>query len=105
MNSLFWFGFLESFQTDKVYIEVFATAELAFKRSTLFRSFVADFKKHVNNPRYDKYFQLLQHLELKLVGNKLYFIYHTDTVNIHTTKFAKTNIRLQKLGFPRIQNA
>ena len=104
-NSLTWFKFLETFQKDKAYIEEFATPELALKQELSFRGFTANFKKYVNNPRYDKHFQTLQHLELKRAGRKLYFIYHTDSIVIHSGKFAAYNARLQKLGYPRIQNA
>jgi hypothetical protein len=103
--TLSWFKFLETFQKDILYIEEFATVEQAFKRIGSFRGFVAGFKRYINNPSYEKHFQLLQHLEVKHVGKKLYFIYHTDTIIIHSTKFAKYNICLQRLGFPRIQNA
>lgn len=103
-STLYWFKFLETFQKDKVYVEEFATVELAFKQMGSFRGFVSNFKKYINNPRYDKHFQLLQHLELKRVGRKLYFIYHTDTIIIHSSKFASYNTTLHRLGYPRIQN-
>ena len=103
-TTLTWFRFLETFQKDLVYIEEFATVELAVKRNDSFRGFVRVFKQHINNPRYDEYFQLLQHLEIKQAGRKLYFIYHTDTIAIQSTKFAKCNVILQKLGYKRIQN-
>jgi hypothetical protein len=105
MVALTWFNFLEAFQKDTVYIEEFATVEQAFQRIGSFKGFVAGFKRYINNPRYDKHFQLLQHLEVKHVGKKVYFIHHTDTIVIHSTKFAKHNACLQRLGFPRIQNA
>jgi len=104
-NSLTWFKFLETFQKETAFIEEFPTTELALKKALSFRGFTANFKKYINNPRYDKHFQTLQHLELKIVGKKLYFIYHTDTIVIHSGKFAHYNARLQKLGYPRIQNA
>ena len=104
-TTLFWFKFIETFQKDIVYIEEFATAGQAFQRNLSFRNFVSPFKKHINNPRYAEHFQTLHHLEVKQVGKKLYFIYHTDTIVIHSGKFAKCNVRLQKLGYPRIQNA
>jgi hypothetical protein len=104
-STLDWFNFLETFQKETAYIEEFDTIYLATKKDESFRSFVRLFKKHINNPRYDEHFQILQHLELKRAGRKLYFIYHTDTIIIHSGKFAKYNACLSKLGFPRIQNA
>ena len=104
-DALTWLKFLENFQKEEVYIEEFATQELALKQELSFRSFTTSFKKYVNNPRYSKPFEILYHLELKRVRTKLYFIYHTDTIIIHSGKFAKHNITLARLGYPRIQNA
>ena len=104
MNALIWLKFLETFKKDEVYIEEFDTCEQAYKRSIAFKAFVTNFKRYINNPRYTLYFDILHHLELKLVRTKLYFIYHTDTILIHNGKFASHNARLHKLGYPRIQN-
>jgi hypothetical protein len=104
-STLTWLKFLETFQKEMAYIEEFTSPELTLQRERAFRSFVRMLKRYINNPRYDKYFQILQHLEVKRAGKKLYFIYHTDMIIIYSGKFAKYNIRLQKLGLPRIQNA
>jgi hypothetical protein len=99
-----WFSFLEALPKDTALVETYSSEVLAYRRVMLFRNFVVKMKRYINNPNYAEYIPMLEHLEVKLNGLQVLFIWHTDTIKIKGRKLAYCNCTLAKLGFPRIPN-
>ena len=99
-----WFSFLEALPKDTALVETYSSEHLAYKRVMLFRNFTVKMRRHINNPNYAEYVHMIEHLEVKLNGLQVIFIWHTDTIKIKGSKLAYCNCTLTRLGFPRIPN-